>query len=289
MNRPHLPVLLDQVLENLEPRSGGRYIDGTVGAGGHAAAILNASEPDGRLLGLDGDPEALEIARATLSEFGGRAVLVQSNFVHLHSVARTNGFLDAQGVLLDLGLSSMQLANPARGFSFTSDSLDMRMDPTTEPTAAELVNELDEAELADLIYQYGEERLSRRIARAIVAARPIASGAQLAETIQAAVGRHGRIHPATRTFQALRLAVNHELDNLERVLPQLGQVLAPGGTAAVITFHSLEDRIVKRFFKENPDWENLTKHTIKPSREEELHNPRARSAQLRVARKIIHE
>ncbi|MGB8646432.1 MAG: 16S rRNA (cytosine(1402)-N(4))-methyltransferase RsmH [Anaerolineae bacterium] len=285
MNRPHLPVLLDEVLENLAPVRGGRYIDGTVGAGGHAAAILRASGPDGMLLGLDGDPEALEIARAILDEFNGRALLVRSNFKQLRAVAAVHDFIPAQGVLLDLGLSSIQLANPARGFAFTSESLDMRMDSTTDLTAAELVNELDERELADLIYRYGEEHLSRRIAKSIVAARPIESAQQLAQVIQDAVGRHGRIHPATRTFQGLRLAVNHELENLQLVLPQLAQVLAPGGIAAVITFHSLEDRIVKQFFKASPDWENLTKHTIKPRREEILRNPRSRSAQLRVARR----
>ncbi len=274
------------MLEGLAPRSGGRYIDGTVGAGGHSAAVLKASNPDGMLLGLDGDPEALEIARATLREFGERAVLVRSNFNRLAAVAAEHNFVPVDGVLLDLGLSSMQLANPSRGFSFTSDSLDMRMDPTTDTTAADLVNDFDERELADLIYEYGEDRQSRRIARSIVAARPIESAAHLAEVIQSAIGRHGRIHPATRTFQALRMVVNHELENVESVLPQLTQVVKPGGRAAVITFHSLEDRIVKQFFKDNPDWERVNKHTIKPGRAEELSNPRARSAQLRVAQRV---
>ena len=278
-----MPVLLSEVLEGLAPVSGGRYIDGTVGAGGHAAAILEASGPDGRLLGLDGDPEALDIARAALAGFGGRVVLVRSNFINLEAVAAARGFVPAQGVLLDLGLSSMQLANPARGFSFLGESLDMRMDPATGTTAADLVNGLDEKELADLIFRYGEERNSRRIAKSIVAARPIESAEQLAGVLERAVGRYGRIHPATRTFQALRLAVNRELENLVEVLPQLARVTAPGGRAAIITFHSLEDRIVKRFLKGSADWEPLTKHTIKPSREEVLNNPRARSAQLRVA------
>lgn len=286
MERPHQPVLLNEVLEGLAPKSGGRYIDGTVGAGGHAAAVLEASGPDGMLLGLDGDPEALRIARETLNEFGERVILIRANFNTLAIVATAQNFVPVDGVLLDLGLSSMQLANPARGFSFASDSLDMRMDPSTSPTAAELVNDLDESDLADLIYEYGEERLSRRIARSIVEARPIGSAAQLADVITSAVGRHGRIHPATRTFQALRMVVNHELDNVGAVLPQLTQVVRPRGRAAVITFHSLEDRIVKRFFRESPDWERLNKHTIKPGRAEVLTNPRARSAQLRLARRV---
>lgn len=282
----HIPVLADQVLLALAPRSGGRYIDGTVGAGGHAAQILQASKPEGKLLGLDGDPEALRIARATLDKFASRALLVHANFNQLHTVAAAHDFVPAHGVLLDLGLSSMQLANPARGFSFEGDTLDMRMDPTNPTSAAELVNELDEGELADLIFRYGEEHFSRRIARRIVAARPLYSARALAQVIERAVGRRGRVHPATKTFQALRIVVNHELENLESVLPQLARVLAPGGRVALITFHSLEDRIVKWFFKANPDWENLTKRPIKPTREQVLSNPRARSAKLRAAERI---
>src|SRR5581483_5385579 len=283
--RPHIPVLLEEVINALAPRDGGRYIDGTVGAGGHAAAILQASAPNGKLLGLDGDPTALEIARETLAPFGERAILVRSNFVQLKEVAAAQGFIPADGVLLDLGLSSMQLADAVRGFSFQSNTLDMRMDNRTALTAAEIVNDWDERELADVIFEYGEERLARKIARYIVANRPIENAQQLAQVVERAVGRHGQIHPATKTFQALRIAVNHELENLETVLSQLADVLRPGGRAAIITFHSLEDRIVKHFFKSNEHWLNLTKHPIKPTYQQARANPRARSAKLRVAEK----
>jgi len=221
---PHIPVLLDKVLDALAPRSGGRYIDCTVGAGGHAAALLKASSPDGRLLGLDGDPEALAIAREALRSFGERAALVRSNFNQLNSAATAYGFVPAQGVLLDLGLSSMQLSNPLRGFSFSGATLDMRMDSRNQVTAADLVNELPESELADLIYRYGEEHFSRRIARRIVEARPVESAQQLAEVIERTLGRRGRTHPATKTLQALRIVVNRELENLESVLPKQSSV-----------------------------------------------------------------
>jgi 16S rRNA (cytosine1402-N4)-methyltransferase len=284
--RPHVSVLLDEVLNALAPQNGGRYIDGTLGAGGHAEAILKASAPDGKLLGLDGDPEALNIARHTLEPFGQRAIFVRANFNELKTVAAAQDFLPADGVLLDLGLSSMQLANPERGFSFLSNSLDMRMDNRTEPTAAQIVNDLDETELADLIFEYGEERASRKIARAIVEQRPFHSAQELAQAIERAVGRHGKIHPATRTFQALRIAVNHELENVEIVLPQLAEVLKPGGRVAIITFHSLEDRIVKNFFKGSTEFRNLTKHPIQPTYQQTRENARARSAKLRVAEKL---
>lgn len=284
--KPHIPVLLDEVLSAFAPHSGGRYIDGTLGAGGHAEAILLASAPDGKLLGLDGDSDALNIARETLSGFAERAILVRSNFTQLKTIAAENHFIPADGVLLDLGLSSMQLASATRGFSFLSETLDMRMDTRTELTAAEIVNEWDEEELANLIFEYGEEHYSRKIARYIVANRPFQNAQQLAEVIERAVGRHGKIHPATKTFQALRIAVNHELENLKEVLPQLGEVVGTGGRAAIITFHSLEDRIVKNFFKANAQWRNLTKHPIKPSYQQARANPRARSAKLRVAERI---
>jgi 16S rRNA (cytosine1402-N4)-methyltransferase len=284
--KPHIPVLLDEVLKALAPKGGGKYIDGTVGAGGHAEAILNASAPDGKLLGLDGDAEALSIARETLKPFGERVVLVRANFTQLKSVAAEHGWIPADGVLLDLGLSSMQLASPTRGFSFASDSLDMRMDDRTELTAADIVNEWSEAELANLIFQYGEEHLSRKIARVICAQRPFHSAKELADAIEGAIGRHGKIHPATRTFQALRIVVNHELENVEAVLPQLAEVVGPGGRVAIITFHSLEDRIVKNFFKANVQWRNLTKHPIQPTYQQSRENPRARSAKLRVAERV---
>ncbi len=284
--KPHVPVLLDQVVKALAPKGGGKYIDGTVGAGGHAEAILNASAPDGKLLGLDGDAEALQIARETLKPFGARAILVRSNFSQLKIVAEQYDWILADGVLLDFGLSSMQLANPARGFSFSGETLDMRMDDRTEWTAAAIVNEWDEAELADLIYKYSEERLSRKIARVICENRPLHSAQELANLIERAIGRRSKIHPATRTFQALRIAVNRELENVETVLPQLAEVVGWGGRVAIITFHSLEDRIVKNFFKANAQWRNLTKHPIQPTYQQARENPRARSAKLRVAERI---
>jgi 16S rRNA (cytosine1402-N4)-methyltransferase len=283
----HVAVLFQQVIDALAPHDGGHYIDGTVGAGGHATGILQASSPTGRLLGLDADPAALKIAQEKLAQFGDRAVLVHSNYDRLSEVAAANGFLPANGIVLDLGLSSIQLADAQRGFSFQSDGvLDMRMNPADVTTAADLVNSLDEKSLANLIFEYGEERASRRIARAIMQARPIRTASQLAQVIERAVGRRGRIHPATRTFQALRIATNRELERLESVLPQIENVLAPGGRVAIISFHSLEDRIVKNFFRSSAKLRVLTKHPIQPSEQEIENNSRSRSAKLRVAEKI---
>ena len=283
----HVAVLLQPVIELLAPRAGGRYIDGTLGAGGHSFAILEASAPDGRLLGLDADPNALAIAKEQLARFGDRAIFVHANFEQLRVMATAENFLPVDGIVLDLGLSSMQLADPARGFSFASDgALDMRFDARDATTAADLVNDLDEAELADLIFEYGEERASRKIARAIVRARPVATATQLARVIEIALGRRGRIHPATRTFQALRIAVNRELEVIENVLPQIVETLAIGGRVAIIAFHSLEDRIVKNYFRSNQQLRVLTKHPIQATRAEELANPRSRSAKLRVAERI---
>ena len=221
-NRAHVPVLFGPVLEYLRPYSNGKYIDGTVGLGGHTAGIAEACAPGGRVLGLDADPLALEYAAENLKRFGDRILLRHSNFLHLRQVAEENEFLPADGVLLDLGLSSLQLADPQRGFSFQSEGhLDMRFDPTQGENAADLINTLDESSLADLIFQFGEEHASRRIARAVVAARPITSAAELGRVIERAVGRHGRLHPATRTFQALRIQVNRELAVLQ-VDPEAG-------------------------------------------------------------------
>jgi len=286
-NRAHVSVLFQKVIEYLAPHPSGRYIDATLGAGGHAAGILDASAPTGRLLGLDADPAALVIAAANLSDYGNRATLVHSNFERLREVAAANDFFPADGILVDLGLSSMQLADAARGFSFLSDgALDMRFSPDTETTAADLINSLDEKELADLIFEYGEEHASRRIARAILQGRPITTAAQLANVIERAVGRHGRLHPATRTFQALRIAVNREIEALQSVLPQIAETLAPRGRVAVISFHSLEDRLVKNFVRESENLHVLTKHPARPTHEEVVANPRSRSAKLRVAEKI---
>jgi 16S rRNA (cytosine1402-N4)-methyltransferase len=303
----HAPVLYAEVLVALAPRPGGRYLDGTLGGGGHAAGILEASAPDGRLLGLDLDPAAIERARVRLAAFGARAVCVQASFADLGAVAAAEGFSPLDGVLLDLGFSSDQLADPARGLSFqTEGPLDMRLDPEAPTTADELVNELPEEELADLIYRWGEERKSRRIARAIVNARPVHTTTRLADVVARAMGggRHARIHPATRTFQALRIAVNDELGALEAALPQAIAQLAPGGRLAVIAFHSLEDRIVKHTLREaardcicppglpecrcdhRAQLRLVSRKAIQPSAAEVAANPRARSARLRVAERL---
>jgi 16S rRNA (cytosine1402-N4)-methyltransferase len=285
--RSHVPVLFQTVIEYLAPRDGGRYIDATLGAGGHAAGILDASAPTGRLLGLDADPGALTITSANLARYDARARLVHSNFENLNAIAAAHGFTSVDGIVLDLGLSSMQLSDAARGFSFLTDgALDMRFNLDDATTAAALVNSLGEKELADLIFEYGEERASRRIARAIVHARPLNTTKQLADVIERSLGRRGRIHPATRTFQALRIAVNRELEVLDHVLPQVVETLKPGGHVAIISFHSLEDRCVKDFFRSSDQLRVSTKHPIRPTDEEIAANPRSRSAKLRVAERI---
>jgi 16S rRNA (cytosine1402-N4)-methyltransferase len=284
------------------------YVDGTLGAGGHAFGILQASSPDGRLLGLDLDPQALSLAAEKLAPFGDRAILHRSSYTALHDQLDSLGWKAVDGILLDLGVSSMQLDTTERGFSFLKDApLDMRFGPDVPHTAAELVNHLPEAELADLIYRYGEERRSRQVARAIVNARPLNSTTQLAQVVTRAVsrGKHlSGLHPATRTFQALRIAVNGELEALETVLPQAVRVLVPGGRLAVISFHSLEDRIVKQFFRREAtdcvcpprqpvctcghkaSLRELTRQPLYPQEVEVSNNPRARSARLRVAEKL---
>lgn len=309
---PHQPVLYQEIINALQPASGGRYVDGTLGAGGHAWGILQASSPDGKLLGLDLDPDALALAYRRLAEFGTRAIIQQASYVSLAEQLKRISWAHIDGILLDLGVSSMQLDNADRGFSFRAQGpLDMRFDPRDPTSAADLVNGLPERELADLIHQYGEERYARRIAKAIVAARPIRDTHHLASVVSSAVTRRGgppggaeRIHPATRTFQALRIAVNEELSALERFLPQAIQALIPGGRLAVIAYHSLEDRIVKHFFRressdcicppENPVCtcghqavlQELTRRPIRSGQAEIDKNPRARSARLRVASKI---
>ena len=290
----------------MQPRDLGRYVDGTLGAGGHARGILEACAPGGRLLGLDVDPQALALARETLAPYGERATLVQASYETLAAQLSALGWDAVDGVVLDLGASSMQFDRPERGFSFLQDGpLDMRFGPSAPTSAADLVNGLDESELADLIFRYGEERDSRKIARAIVRARPLHTTRELAAVIQAASPRRGdRIHPATRTFQALRIAVNEELAAVEHTLPQAVAALRSGGRLAVISFHSLEDRIVKDFLREqsqervNPPYERLyeverkavvkliTRKPLTASEEETRDNPRARSAKLRVAEKL---
>ncbi len=298
----HIPVLRQEVIEALRVTPGGRYIDCTLGGGGHAEAFLEHCLPGGQLLGIDADPQALEIARARLARFGDAALLVNDNFANLNSICLKYDFLPVHGVLFDLGLSSLQLEAPGRGFSFQQDApLDMRFSPEQELTAADIVNTYPAEDLAGIIREYGEERFSERIARRIMENRPVKSTLQLARIIELATGRWGRIHPATRTFQALRIAVNDELGNLEKALKQANDVLVAGGRLAVISYHSLEDRIVKNFMRQEArgcicppgtiicscehkvSLRVLTKKVITPSSSEVESNPRSRSARMRVA------
>jgi len=303
---PHQPVLYKEIIHALQPRRGGRYVDGTLGAGGHARGILEASAPDGQLLGLDVDPQALAIARETLAPHEHRIHLAQASYTTLSDQLKQLGWSEVDGIVLDLGASSMQFDRRERGFSFQHDApLDMRFGPHMLQTAADLVNTYSESELADLIYEYGEERDSRKIARAIVNKRPLHTTRELVAVIESVSPRRGdRVHPATRTFQALRIAVNDELASVESALPQAVASLNVGGRLAVISFHSLEDRIVKDFFREqskdlvNPPYEQLyeterkaiikevNRKPIMPSEEETKNNPRARSAKLRIAEKL---
>ena len=288
----HLPVLLDEVVSWLRPRDCGRYVDCTVGNGGHAAAILDAAAPNGTLLGLDADPLAVEVARSHLARFGDRATLVNASFREIATVADDHKFGPVDGIVMDLGISSRQLDVGGRGFSFRRDEpLDMRFDPTRGESAADLLNRADEAEIADILFQFGEEYRSRRVARAIVRQReraPIATTQDLVHAVEYALGpKRGRTHPATKSFQALRIAVNDELGALEETLPAAAQLLAPGARLAVISFHSLEDRRVKQFFRAGGTADapltELTRKPIVPSSEESARNPRARSAKLRIA------
>jgi len=302
---PHQPVLYHEIIHALQPKNEGRYVDGTLGAGGHAREILEACAPGGRLLGLDVDSQALALARETLAPYGERARLRQASYDSLTETLHEIGWKEVDGILLDLGLSSMQLDNPERGFSFQQDApLDMRFDPDSPTTAADLVNALPGDELADLIYRYGEEHASRRIAQAIVQARPLQTTRQLAAVIESVLPRRGRVHPATQTFQALRIAVNDELERVENVLPQAVAALKSGGRLAIISFHSLEDRIVKEYFRReskdlvNPPYERIyevekratlkeiNRKVITPSEAEVAANPRARSAKLRIVEKL---
>lgn len=307
-----MPVLREEAIAALQPRAGGRYLDGTFGGGGHTRELLAASAPDGVVLALDADPAAIDRALALRDElgFGRRLIPVRSNFSDLAAVAREHHLTPLDGILLDLGLSSYQLDESERGFAFRLDGpLDMRFDPTRGLPASELVNTLSEAELADLIWRYGEEPGSRRIARAVAQERargPIETTGQLAALVERALGgRRGRdTHPATRTFQALRIATNDELRALERALAGATDVLAPGGRLAVIAFHSLEDRLVKRFMEREsaacvcppelpvcvchhqPRLRRVTRRAVRPGAAEAAANPRARSAILRVAERL---
>lgn len=303
---PHISVLYKDIIAALQPKSSGRYVDATVGAGGHAWGLLDASSPDGQLLGLDLDPRALELANQRLALFNGRFTLLHSSYTSLLQSLQRLGWDHVDGIVIDLGVSSMQIDTPERGFSFIKDGpLDMRFNPSQQTSAADLVNTLPEEDLASILWEYGEEKFSRRIARAIVGNRPFTTTLQLASTIEKAVGKSGgKIHPATRSFQALRIATNRELDSLQEFLPQAIQALAPQGRLAVISFHSLEDRIVKQYFRrESSDCicppeqpvctcdhkatiKEISRHPIEADDEEKQSNPRARSARLRIAEKL---
>ncbi|MGC9359806.1 MAG: 16S rRNA (cytosine(1402)-N(4))-methyltransferase RsmH [Anaerolineae bacterium] len=304
-NWHHEPVLLDEVLRALAPRPGGRYVDATLGLGGHTRSLLEACAPDGHVLGIDRDQAVMEEALRRLGDLGERLVAVVGDFSDVGAIARDHGFAEVDGILMDLGVSSPQLDDAARGFSFqASGPLDMRMDQRGDLTAADIVNDWPEKEISRILWEYGEERYARRIARAICEERPIADTGALADLVAKVVGRRERIHPATRTFQALRIAVNDELGALERALPQVLDLLVPGGRLAVIAFHSLEDRIVKQFIRREASdcicpprlpvcvcghtatLRPMTKKPVRPSAEEVARNPRSRSARLRVAERI---
>lgn len=306
----HVPVLLHEVLELVKARPGGRYIDATFGGGGHTAALLERSAPDGRVLAIDADPEAISRARTLAALSHGRLSVEHGNFRDIESLASSRSFDKVDGILMDLGLSSFQLSRVDRGFSFQhSGQLDMRFDPASIPNSSDIVNTWSEQDLANLIFEYGEEPRARAIAREIVRARakePIETTGRLASIVERAVGgRRGRaIHPATRTFQALRIAVNDELEALRLGLSGAVNLLAAGGRLAVISFHSLEDRIVKQFFRtESSDCicppetpvcicghiasvRLVTRRAVRPSEDEQRANPRSRSARLRVVERL---
>ncbi len=287
---PHRPVMLAEVLELLEVKTGGTYVDATAGAGGHSAAIVERLGQRGRLVAMDRDREALELARRRLGD-DPRTTLVHARFSEMAEVLKDLGVKGADGVLFDFGVSMMQLRDPARGFSFDSDErLDMRMDQGAELSAWDVVNTWPEAELARVIYEYGEERGSRKIASRIVARRrssSIGTCRELAEVVSAAMGgRRGRTHPATRTFQGIRIAVNDEIGEIQRALDAAMGVLGPGGRMVTLSYHSLEDRVVKNFFRDRGREGRLTvltKKPLVPGRQETRENPSARSAKLRAA------
>jgi 16S rRNA (cytosine1402-N4)-methyltransferase len=303
----HIPVMTREVLAGLNVRPGGRYIDATLGGGGHALAILEAAQPGGTLLGIDRDADALDAARRKLERFGDDVQFARGDFADIASICEQFSYAPVHGVLLDLGLSSLQLEDAGRGFSFQSEGpLDMRFDQRQELTAAEIVNEYSEKELANVISEFGEEPMARRVAKRIVAERPLRTTTELARVVEEAVG--GRVrrqsHPATRTFQALRIAVNRDLLSLAAALPQAYGLLGDHGRLVVISYHSLEDRLVKELFrKESRDCicppkqpvctcghkaalREISRSAVKPSPEEVAANPRSRSARLRVAERL---
>lgn len=302
----HIPVLLEQTIELLGIQTQGCYIDCTLGTTGHATAILERCSPEGKLLGIDVDPKAIEIAKKSLQPYGRSVLLVNESFKNLEDICTRYNFRPVHGILFDLGISSLQLEDSSRGFSFKLDApLDMRFNPEQSLTAAIIVNTFAEAEIASILKRYGEERYHQRIARSIIAHRPISTTLQLVKAVEAAIGtKRGKIHPATRTFQAIRIAVNQELTNLEIALKQTVSLLVSGGRLVVISYHSLEDRLVKEFMRREsrgcicppgtpfcicghtPTLKLVNRKAITPSKLEREHNPRSRSAKLRTAERL---
>ena len=299
--------MVQEVLAALSVQPNGRYIDGTLGEAGHSLAILESTQPAPLLLGIDLDSQTIERARTRLAGFSDRVTLVHGSYADMTGIAGANGFHPADGVLLDLGISSLQLESAERGFSFQHEArLDMRFDPSQTRTAHDVVNGYDEHDLADVIYELGEERASRRIAKAIVQNRPVETTIQLAGIVLSVMGRRpgSRIHPATRTFQAIRMEVNAELENVRAGITEALAVLKPSGRLAVISYHSIEDRVVKNMLRREssrcicppetpvctcghiPTVRLVSRRVIKPSRDEVASNPRSRSAKLRVAEKL---
>jgi 16S rRNA (cytosine1402-N4)-methyltransferase len=290
----HEPVMIRETLEAIAPRSGGLYADATAGGGGHSRALLEASAPDGRVLAIDRDPDAIAEVRRVLAGYGERALVVHGEYAELGEILHGIGSQRIDGLVADLGMSSHQLDSAQRGFSFGAEGpLDMRMDPTRGESAAELLQRIDERELADVLFQYGEERRSRPVARSILRARDqgeLATTSDLRRAVVRVLGpRRGRIDPATRTFQALRIAVNRELDQLQALLDALPELLDDAAVGAIISFHSLEDRLVKRAFRGDSRLSPLTKKPVVPSESEQAQNPRARSAKLRAARRTARD
>ncbi len=298
----HIPVLLKEVIEAIKVVPGGQYIDCTLGGGGHSAAIL---EQGGQVLGIDIDPQAIELARERLHPYGKNAILINESYENLEEICNRTGFHSTRGVLFDLGMSSLQLDDTKRGFSFQHEApLNMCYNPSQEITAATIVNTFPQKEIADIIKRYGEDRRGNEIARSIVAKRPLNTTLELAATVARAVGTRGRIHPATKTFQALRIAVNRELERLKIALKQALNVLDIGGRIVVISYHSLEDRLVKDFFRmesqsclcpprtpvcicsHHATLKLITKRVVTPTHTEVLANPRSRSAKMRAAERI---
>jgi len=302
----HIPVLVKEAVEGLQAKPGGYFIDCTVGMGGHAAAILERISPQGKLLGIDADPEAIRVARAKLGDYKEAVILANDSFANLNAICKKYDFYPVDGILFDLGVSSMQLDTAQRGFSFQRDApLDMRFNPQQELTAQDIINSFPEPELARIIKEYGEERHSRLIARHIVQGRPITSTLQLAQLVEQVLGRHRtKIHPATRTFMAVRIAVNRELESLRVALEQTINLLHYQGRLVVISYHSLEDRIVKEFMRREasscvcpprtivcrcghvPTLKLISRKVIKPAPLEIESNPRSRSAKLRIAERL---